>query len=121
MEVVIGAAALRTKVSDETDQREQLSRVFELATDTSWVSVRVLPPPAASYAAQGARAFSILRFDTPYNLGLVHVDRPGGPCLDDQAAIDAYVDAFIHAQSAALSPADSPDFIRRLAQSRPLA
>lgn len=115
LDAVIGEAALRLPVGDGQTMREQLQCLYELASGGRRVTVRVLRSLEGVPAAQGAGAFAVLRFDTPYPLGLVRLDGPGsGLCLDERAAVDAYARAFIHLQSAALSPADSLDFIRRL-------
>jgi transcriptional regulator with XRE-family HTH domain len=115
LEVVISEAALRTKVSDETIRQDQLRYIFERASENGWINVRVVRSPAAVQAAQGAGAFSVLRFSTLYALDMIHFDGPGGGlCLDDPPMVAAYVRAFMQAQAAALSPADSLGFIRQL-------
>jgi hypothetical protein len=117
LSVVLGEAALRHRFGDEHLMREQLERIVKLASETSWITVQVLPFSAGLPGIAGCGSMSILRFPALPTLGLAHVSGPnGGICLEQPQDVSAYVHAFQQAQAAALNHAASSDFIQRLAR-----
>lgn len=115
--VVLGEAALRRQIGNADIMRRQLTRLFELSgAEYPWLSIRVLPFNAGAHAAGGTGAFSVLQFDQPSDLGLVHISgAAGGVCLDGNAAIAAYSRTFARLGSSTLTREQTRIKFRQLA------
>lgn len=117
LSVVLGEAALRQQVGYAQLMGEQLERIIDLARDTSWINVQVLPFAVGSRSIINCGSLSILRFPALPTLGLAYLDGPnGGICLEQPQDVGAYAQAFQQAQAAALNPAASLELIKRLAK-----
>jgi transcriptional regulator with XRE-family HTH domain len=112
---VIGEGALRQMVGGSHVMRSQLARLAHAATDDPQVTIRVLPFTAGANAALGIGSPTLLRFFGAPGIGVVHLaGLVGGVCLEDPAAIAAYLGALTHVQASALTPAESAQLIRNL-------
>lgn len=114
LEAVIHEAALRIRVADRAVARDQL-QVLRDASEHDHITIRVIPFDTDSVAAAGYAALyasgPVQPLDT-VQLDTVH----GGVLLDDPAQLTDYRDFLTLARSHALPPADSRDFLHKVAQ-----
>jgi hypothetical protein len=114
--VIIGEAALRQQVGNRAVMRRQFEHLATLGDEHDWLSIRILPFEAGTYAAGASGAWSLLQFSEIPDLGLIHVAGPGGGiCLNDPSATTAYAQVFAQTSSYALSPEQSAQRLRQLA------
>lgn len=112
LDAVIHEAALRTKVGDRRNAREQLDFLLESA-DRPTVTVRVVPFEVDGFAGSG---YSMLYLEgcVP-QLDTVQLDTAHGSIfLDAEAHLDSYRALFSKVGKAALPQAESRDLIRKV-------
>jgi transcriptional regulator with XRE-family HTH domain len=121
LEFVIAEAALHQVVGGTRVMRPQLARLASLAgggrgTESSSLSLQVLPFAAGAYAA-GVGSMAILRFSDTPGLGVIHLAAlSGGVSLEDRNDLARYVRAFAQLRAAALSPAASARLLGDMAR-----
>lgn len=111
--VIIGEGALKQAIGPPPVLRAQLRHLARLTRTRPQVSIRVLPLVATAPVG-GTGTFSVLQFGESHAPCLVHVDGPaGGLLLDGPLAPAAYIAAFRHLQTSALSPQESATMLLR--------
>lgn len=112
LDVILHEAALRTRVGNRTQAREQLAHLLE-AADRPTVSVRVIPFEVDGFAGSG---YCMHYADgTVPQLDTVQLDTAHGSIfLDAEAALDSYRNLYAKFCEAALPPAGTQDLISRI-------
>ena len=113
LHVVQPEPALHLVVGDASVMAEQFDSMIELAKLPN-VTLQVTTYQAGQYEARRLGAFSLMSH--PWGHPRVHIEGyGGGRFITDAEEVNYFAKAFEHASRIALSPADSIDFIRRLA------
>jgi hypothetical protein len=119
--VVLGEGALHALVESAKVMSAQLSRLSELTSGNSQVTVQVVPFTSGVPTVASSGPFTILRFaDTP-GLGMVHVaglPGQGGICLDSMPDVACYLQAFTQLKTSALTPSASARLLDEVAASQ---
>ncbi|PAZ15268.1 transcriptional regulator [Streptomyces sp. SA15] len=112
--VVIHEAALRIRVSDRAATRAQLARLLELS-EADHITLRVIPFDLDGFA----RASSTMTYaggPLP-RLDTVVRDAPHGSVfIDSESQLNTYRTSFRRVEAVSLDPAQSRDFIHKLAK-----
>jgi transcriptional regulator with XRE-family HTH domain len=113
LHVIQPESALHLAVGDPVVMAEQLNTMVELAALPN-VTVQVTTYQAGQYEARRLGAFSIMTH--PWGNPRVHLeDYGGGRFITDADEVNYFGGAFAYASRIALSPVDSSNFIRHLA------
>jgi transcriptional regulator with XRE-family HTH domain len=114
IQVIIGEAALRTRVGGTSVMADQFAALAR--PSRAPITIQVLPF-SATPQANGTGSLTLLRFAPACTLGIAHLDDPaGGRCLEDADALASCTRVFEQLKESALSPADSARLITRLAR-----
>ncbi|AWT43728.1 MULTISPECIES: helix-turn-helix domain-containing protein [Streptomyces] len=113
-EAVIHEAALRIRVGDRAASAAQLARVLEVS-DAEHITVRVVPFDldgfGGAWSAMMLAGGAVPRLDTAVR------DAPHGTAfIDSEAQLDVFRKLFRKVEAASLDPAQSRDFIHKLAK-----
>ncbi|MGW7522940.1 helix-turn-helix domain-containing protein [Streptomyces sp. NPDC054783] len=112
-EALIHEAALRIRVSDRATSKAQLTRLLELS-EADHVTLRVIPFDLDGFAASSGMTYAggpLPQLDT------VVRDAPHGTVfIDSEAQLNIYRTRFRMVEAVSLEPAESRDFINRLAK-----
>jgi hypothetical protein len=113
---VLDEAVLRRRVGSAEIMRQQLDHLVELAERPN-VTLQVLPFDRGYYF-DGKSEPDILGFPWDDDPGVVLVQGQGddGRCLDEPAQVQDYEVAFEKVERLALTPVESPELLRRIAQ-----
>lgn len=111
--LIIDEAALRRPVGGPAVMRGQLTRLAERA-DQPGVTVQVVPFERGAHAAAGG-AFTLLRFAEADVPDVVYLEQlTSALYLDKPDDVERYAEAMAKLTIAALTPADTLDFLARL-------
>jgi transcriptional regulator with XRE-family HTH domain len=114
---IIDEAALRRPIGGPDVLRRQLMRLAD-ANERSMVSVQVLPFAAGAHRSL-AGSFVVLEFADSATDSLVYSEgMTGGVFRSKPAEVRSYLMSFESLRSAALSPADSSEFINTVARAK---
>lgn len=120
-EVIIDEQAVRRPAAPPEVVRAQLQHLVQVARDRSKITIRILPlsAPLPGYVVPKSSFFTY-RFPDPKDPTVVAVDTDGDDLvLTAPAATGHYLDLYQRIQQAALSPADSLDFLATVAEEQP--
>ncbi|MFV0135817.1 helix-turn-helix domain-containing protein [Streptomyces sp. HMX87] len=113
-EAVVHEGALRIRVGDRAASRAQLSHILDLST-AGHITVRVIPFELDGFA--GAASGMIYAGGAVPKLDTVVRDAPHGTAfVDSEAQLGAFRTLFRKVKAVTLDPAQSRDFIHRLAK-----
>jgi transcriptional regulator with XRE-family HTH domain len=124
LQVVVAEGAVRQLVGGPEVMRRQLRRLANLGDEEGSpvgdVTVQVLPFTAGAHPVAEAGAVTMLRFGGVPGLGIVHIGGlNGGASLDSPDDLARYARALETLRAMALTPADSVQLLRDMAQARP--
>ncbi|MEV4532539.1 helix-turn-helix transcriptional regulator [Asanoa sp. NPDC049518] len=111
--VVMDEAALRRPVGGQAVMRAQLKHLLDLSERPN-ITLQVMPLRRGTHTADGG-AFSMLRFADPDIPDIVYVEQlVSALYLDKPEHVERYRQAMERLTVAALSPADTTDFLTKL-------
>ncbi|MFI9585441.1 helix-turn-helix domain-containing protein [Streptomyces sp. NPDC052236] len=113
---VLSEAVLRRMVGSPAVMREQLVHLTEMAHSPK-ITVQVMPFTRGAHPGMAAGPFQILGFPWPTDPGVVYVQHQAGATyLEAADEIQAHTVAFEHLVALALSPDESIDMVREMAE-----
>jgi hypothetical protein len=113
--VVLNEAVVRRNVGGNTVMRNQLGHLAELS-ELPGITIQVLPFSAGVHPAMDG-SFSILGFPVPSDPAVVYMENQAGSVyLEEPADVDRFSRMFSHLIAKALSPDDSRELLRRVAE-----
>jgi transcriptional regulator with XRE-family HTH domain len=120
-EVILDEQAVRRPAAPPDVLRAQLQHLVQVGRDRNKITLRVLPlsAPLPGYVVPKSSFFTY-RFPDPNDPTVVAVDTDGEDLvLTTPTATSHYLDLYQRIQQAALSPADSLDFLATVAEEQP--
>lgn len=120
-EVIIDEQALRRPAAPPDIIRAQLQHLVQVGRERNKITIRILPlsAPLPGYVVPKSSFFTY-RFPDPKDPTVVAVDTDGEDLvLTIPASTNHYLDLYQRIQQAALSPADSLDFLATVAEEQP--
>ncbi|HEY3754349.1 MAG TPA: helix-turn-helix transcriptional regulator [Pseudonocardiaceae bacterium] len=114
---IIDESAFRKPMGSQEIMRDQLKHLIE-AAELETVTIQVVPDELGGYPGMDG-AFTVLEFQDPDDPSLLYVEYPTGAIHVEKTeeVMDAKL-LFGKLRSLGLSPAESVDFIRRVAERR---